>query len=103
VKKLATGPDQRTERAASALLHDEPHVRVVAFHLAPGQQVPAHSSDSTVLVQVVEGSGTFEGADGSERLSAGESAVYAPGEVHAIIAGDGALRFNAFITPRPGS
>ena len=102
MKVIDSGPALRVDRYASALVHDEPNARIVAFHLAPGQSVPPHTSDSTVLVQVVEGRGTFSGADGTAELAAGQSAVYAPGELHGIDAPDVALRFLAVITPRPG-
>jgi quercetin dioxygenase-like cupin family protein len=84
------------------LLHDEANLRVVAFRLLPGQEIPPHRSPSTVAVQVAEGSGTFKGEDGEAVLRAGETAVYAPNELHAIIAGTEPLRFLAFIAPRPG-
>lgn len=99
---LTRGPAAREDRYASGLLHDEANARIVAFHLAAGQCVPPHSSDSTVVVLVTEGSGVFSGADGSTTLQAGECAVYAAGETHAIDATDSALRFLAVITPRPG-
>ncbi|MEX0906812.1 MAG: cupin domain-containing protein [Gemmatimonadota bacterium] len=102
MRRLGLGPAVRQDRPASELVHDEANVRVVAFHLLPGQEIPPHRSDSTVLVQVVAGSGTFTG-DGSElELSAGDSAVFAPGELHAIRAPAVPLRFVAIITPRPG-
>lgn len=89
------------ERPATRLVHDEPNVRIVAFHLQPGQVVKAHSSPSTVLLQVVEGEGEFTGDTGELRLAAGGAVVYAPGEVHAIRAVERSLRFIAVITPRP--
>lgn len=102
MKVLGEGPAARGDRAASAVLHDEPNVRVVAFHLQPGQRVAPHSSESTVLVQVIAGNGRFDGAASAHILKAGESAVYEPGETHAIEAGAEPLRFLAIITPRPG-
>lgn len=84
------------------LLHDEANVRIVAFHLEPGQTVPPHMSPSTVTVVVTEGAGTFQGEAGERELRVGESAVYAPGEMHAIVAGAEPLRFMALIAPRPG-
>jgi quercetin dioxygenase-like cupin family protein len=103
VKTLPTSSlAPRPDRYATQLLHDEPNVRVVGFHLEAGQSVPSHTSPSTVMVQVLEGSGIFRGEDGEARLSPGESAVYKPEEVHSIDAPDGALRFLAVITPRPG-
>ncbi|MHB1168903.1 MAG: cupin domain-containing protein [Longimicrobiales bacterium] len=97
-----TGPAPRDDRPATMLLHDEPNARIVSFHLLPGQEVLPHKSESTVLVQVIEGSGTFIGESGSVRLETGGSAVYAPGEVHSMTASDGErLRFLAVIMPRP--
>jgi quercetin dioxygenase-like cupin family protein len=55
-----------------------------------------------VTVQVTEGSGTFQGVGDEAVLGVGEGAVYAPNEMHAIIAGEVPLRFLALITPRPG-
>lgn len=95
-------PPAREDRPATRLLHDEPNARVVAFHLQPGQVVPAHRSPSTVLLQVIAGEGTFRGADGEARLGAGETVVFAPDEEHAIEADGVPLHFLAFITPRPG-
>jgi quercetin dioxygenase-like cupin family protein len=54
-----------------------------------------------VLLHVVEGAGTFCGEGSEARLAAGGTVVYAPGEEHAIAAGDGVLRFLAVIAPRP--
>lgn len=91
----------RPERYATWLVHDEPNLRVIAFHLEPGQAVPSHRSPSTVVVQVLEGAGLFRGETGEIRLEAGESVVYAPGESHSMEPVDGALRFVAILTPRP--
>jgi len=97
------GPAARDDRPATMLVHDEPNVRVVSFHLLPGQEVSSHTSESTVLVQVIEGSGTFVGETGEVRLEVGGTAVYAPREVHSMAASNGErLRFLAIITPRPG-
>lgn len=91
----------RPDRPATAILHDEANVRVIGFELQTGQKIPPHRNDSTVLVHVVEGTGAFRGADGEIWLSAGESAVYPPGEEHSITAHHGPLRFIAILTPRP--
>jgi quercetin dioxygenase-like cupin family protein len=102
VKTLATEPvAPREDRPTTRLLHDEPNARVVAFQLLAGQRVAEHRSASTVLVQVLEGEGVLRGEDGERRLAAGEVAVFAPGETHAIDAPDGPLRFLAVITPGP--
>jgi quercetin dioxygenase-like cupin family protein len=98
---LSKGPDPRTERPSTQIVHDDSFARVVAFHLLPGQKVPPHHSSSRVLVHVIEGAGLFSG-DTSAMLSAGEMAVFAPGETHAIEALETSLRFVAILTPRPG-
>lgn len=103
MKRLSIGPAARPDRAASELVHDDPDVRVVAFHLQPGQEIKSHRSKSTVLVQVTAGRGRFIGEECAEELATGESAVFAPGEPHAIEALDEPLRFLAVITPGPGA
>ncbi len=101
MKRLPPPPPPRPDRPASAILHDEASVRLVAFTLAPRQVVAPHRSASTVLVHVLEGHAQFQGADEELPLRAGESAAYAPGEMHGIVAGDEGVRFLATITPRP--
>lgn len=101
MKVLASAPAQsRGDRHATALLHDEPNARVIGFRLDAGQEVPAHTSPSTVIVVVTAGEGVFIGADTEAVLQAGQSAVYAPGELHSIRARE-ALSFLAVIAPRP--
>jgi quercetin dioxygenase-like cupin family protein len=102
VNVLGDGPDARHDRPASEVLHDEANVRIVCFHLLEGQSIPPHESDSTVIVEVISGTGVFRGAGADATLHAGQSAVFAPGEPHAIAAEQGPLRFRALITPRPG-
>lgn len=94
-------PPPLEDRPAALLLHDEANARVVAFHLRPGQSVPAHRSDSTVILHVVEGAGTFRGTAGESLLGPGETAVFTPGEEHAIEAAAVPLHFVAILTPRP--
>ena len=91
----------RDDRPATRILHDSEDVRVISFHLLPGQEVPPHRSSSTVTVQVVEGAGDFAGQDVELRLNAGEGAVYEPNEMHSMRAIGGALRFLAILSPRP--
>jgi quercetin dioxygenase-like cupin family protein len=95
-------PPARPDRFATRVLHDEPNLRVIAFHLLPGQAVPPHRNASTVLVQVISGRGRFLGEDAEATLAAGESAVYRPGETHSNDALDEPHVFHAVIAPRPG-
>jgi quercetin dioxygenase-like cupin family protein len=98
----SAAPPARPDRPSTRVLHDEPNLRVIAFHLQPGQTVPPHRNNSTVMVHVITGSGRFTGEDGEATLRAGESAVYRPGETHSITALDEPLVFHAVIAPRPG-
>lgn len=102
MKVLTRGPAGRQDRHATELVHDEASARIVAFHLLPGQQVPPHRSDSTVLALVTSGSGRFVGVDSEAVLSVGEAVVWAPGELHSIESVGEPLRFLAIIAPRPG-
>lgn len=93
----------RADRPASVLLHDAPDVRLVAFRIAPGQAVPAHTNPSTVVLTVISGSGFLVGREGERAVGAGDLAAYEPDEEHAMRATDEELVLLAAIAPRPGS
>lgn len=91
-------------RPATAIVLDTPDVRLVVFRLAPGQEVPPHTSTSTVTLQVLGGRGLLSGGDGEEHeCAAGTLVSYAPEETHAMRAVDEELLLLASITPRPGA
>jgi quercetin dioxygenase-like cupin family protein len=92
----------RPDKPAMALVHDSPDARVVVFRIGPGQQVPPHTSTSSVIATVVDGEGVFTGADGEETLTTGESVAYAPSEPHGFRATARELVVMAVIAPRPG-
>jgi quercetin dioxygenase-like cupin family protein len=100
---VAAHPD----RAATAIVHDTPDVRLVVFRLAPGQHVALHRSKSTVQLSVLEGDGVLTGEANGAPLdvpcTAGDVVVYAPDEPHAMRAESRELLLLATITPRPGS
>jgi quercetin dioxygenase-like cupin family protein len=89
-------------RPATAIVHDTADARLVVFRLAPGQEVPPHSSASTVLLTVLEGAGVLSGADEERTCRTGDVVAYAPGELHGMRATEGELLLLATITPRPG-
>jgi quercetin dioxygenase-like cupin family protein len=89
-------------RPATAVLLDSADVRLVVFRLAAGQAVPPHRSPSTVMLSVLEGSGTLSGGDGERRCAAGDVVAYAPDELHGMRATEGELLLLATISPRPG-
>lgn len=103
MKQLSGWPAERADRHATALLYDSAECRLVAFTLAPNQEVKVHTSSSTVLCTVVSGSGTFIGSDGNASVQAGAVVQYAPEEPHGMIAGAEGLRFLALITPGPSA
>jgi quercetin dioxygenase-like cupin family protein len=101
MKRLPAPPPPRPDRPASAILHDEASVRIVAFTLAPAQVVAPHRSTSSVVLHVIDGQARFQGEGDEQTLRAGEAVAYAPGELHGIAAGDEGVRFLAVIAPRP--
>jgi quercetin dioxygenase-like cupin family protein len=91
-------------RPATAVIHDSHDVRLVVFRIAPGQQVPPHQNASTVMIEVLEGSGTISGADGIERsCTKGDIVIYEPGEQHGMKADAEEFLLLATISPRPAS
>ena len=94
-------PSARPDRPAMALVHDAPGARLVVFRIAPGQAVPVHTSDSTVVLHVLSGWGLVSGADGEREVGAGTVVAYEPGEPHGMRAATGELILLAAITPRP--
>ena len=69
-------------RPATALIHDSADARVVVFRIEPGQQVPVHSSVSTVLLIVISGAGVVAGATGDRDVHAGDIIAYDVNEPH---------------------
>jgi quercetin dioxygenase-like cupin family protein len=88
-------------RPATAVAHDDPDTRLVAFRIEPGQEVRPHTSTSSVLLSVVSGSGMVSGAEGEQRVRAGDVVLYARGELHGMRAVGEQLVILAVITPRP--
>ncbi|HEU4643392.1 MAG TPA: cupin domain-containing protein [Gemmatimonadaceae bacterium] len=93
----------REDRPASALVHDAPDARLVVFRIEPGQEVAPHTSPSTVILTIAEGSGVVLGGDGERAVRAGEVVAYEPNERHGMRALDERLVVLAVIAPRPGA
>lgn len=64
------------------LVADSPEARMVLFCLEPGQEIPPHTSTSTVSLTVVEGEGVLQGIGEGTPLRAGTFVAYAPEELH---------------------
>jgi quercetin dioxygenase-like cupin family protein len=92
----------RPDRPATAMAHDSADARIVVFRIDPGQQVPVHTSTSTVILTVVSGHGTVVGQEGERAVRAGDMVAYSRGEPHGMSASDEEqLVIAAVITPRP--
>lgn len=102
-RELAANAVAQPSRPATALVHDSADARVVLFRIDPGQQVPLHSSASTVLLMIVSGSGTVAGAEGERTVGAGDIVAYDARESHGMRAGDEQLVIAAVIAPRPAA
>lgn len=89
-------------KPAMAIIHDAPDVRLVVFRLEPGQQVTPHTSPSTVLLEVLEGTGMISWADGERSAGPGGMVTFVPGELHGMRALDERFCLLATIAPRPG-
>jgi quercetin dioxygenase-like cupin family protein len=99
----ASAVTAQPNRPATALIHDSADARVVLFRIDPGQEVPVHTSASTVLLMIVSGSGTVAGAEGERAVRAGEIVAYDPREPHGMRAGAEQLVIAAVIAPRPSA
>lgn len=98
---VALTASAQRKRPAISILHDSPDARLVLFRIEPGQRVPPHTSDSTVILSVLAGSGSVTGGDEERAVAPGEIVAYEPGEVHGMEAGEETLIILATISPRP--
>lgn len=102
-RAVAASATAQRDRPATALAHDSADARVVLFRIDPGQQVPVHTSASTVLLMIVSGSGTVVGANGERTVSAADIVAYDPQEPHGMRADGEQLVIAAVIAPRPAA
>lgn len=93
----------RPGRPATVLMHDSPDARVVLFRIDAGQEVPVHTSPSTVLLTILSGTGVVMGSEGERAVHAGDIVAYARGEQHGMRANDEQLLIAATIAPRPSA
>ena len=90
------------ERPATSILLDTADARIIVFRIEPGQQVAPHTSTSSVILTVVEGTGIISGPEGDERCASGSVVAYAPEELHGMRALEERFIVMAVIAPRPG-
>ncbi len=72
------------KKYVSKLLYDSEDIRLVLFCLEAGQGVPAHTSDSRVVMTVIEGEGSFIVGDKTPEVRPGYIAVCEPNESHGM-------------------
>jgi quercetin dioxygenase-like cupin family protein len=89
-------------RPATAIIHDSHDARIVLYRIERGQQVPVHTTSSTVLLVVISGRGVVAGAGGEHEVHVGDIVVYDVGEPHGMSAGREQLVIAAVLAPRPG-
>lgn len=95
------------ERPASAIVCDSPDARLIVFRIDAGQEVPMHSSSSTVVLLVLRGSGIIsgpvEGVITDREVKTGAVVNYQPGESHGMRSVGATLVVLATIAPSPGA
>lgn len=74
-------------------------VVLVAFH--PGQGIPAHAPDVSLVITVMDGDGTIRIGDDFHHLRAGDIATVPPGVVRAINAGAAGMVAIHTVSPAP--
>lgn len=88
------------DRPLPQLLYDSSDLRIVVFGFVAGQVLAAHTSSSTVVMQVLSGSGRIAVGDEERAAAPGHMAVSPPYVPHAIAA-DTDMQVLAIIAPRP--
>ena len=97
----------KPDRPATALIHDSDDARVVVFRIDAGQEVALHTSDSSVMLSVVQGpgfiSGPVDGVVKETEVKTGTIVAYEPNELHGMRADGSIFVVVATIAPRPGT
>ena len=103
VRRAATvAAAARTDRPATAVVHDSPDVRLIVFRIEPHQAVATHTNASTVVLTIIEGTGFVSGNEGERAATVGDVIVFEPREPHAMRSNGSRFMVLAAITPRPG-
>lgn len=89
------------ERPISQNIAGNSDCQVIVFGLEPHHEVTPHTSSSTVVMYVVEGSGHIRVGEQERPVSSGDVAFCPPQVVHAFTAGPNRLVIMAVVAPRP--
>ena len=85
------------------IIHESDDARLVVFRLEPGQKLTEHTSPSTVVLTVLQGTGIIDSAAGERSMSAGELVVFEPRELHGLHATEERFVVLATLAPRPAT
>lgn len=103
VVELSELVEYSEEYPISKLVYDSSKARVVLFCLDKGQEIPPHMSTSEVVMQVIEGEGSFLAGDEEHAAKRGTVVACASREPHGMKAAkDKRMVILAAIVPRPG-
>jgi quercetin dioxygenase-like cupin family protein/heme-degrading monooxygenase HmoA len=85
-----------------ALIVDEPYLTIRQVGLEPGREVPVHTADAPVTIQVIRGEGTFSAEGQSLRMGPGKLLRIAQGAEMGVVNHSGSpLVFLVVKTPLP--
>ncbi|BCV22238.1 cupin domain-containing protein [Moorella sp. Hama-1] len=88
--RIAEQPQQVTPRGVKArAVLDLPYINIMNLTLAPGDEVPSHTTPVDVLFHVIEGEGSITIGPETARVAAGDIVVSPAGIPHALEANTG--------------
>lgn len=68
------------------VLYETPELTSILISLKGGQEIPAHTLSSEVIMHVVSGEGSFYTGSGTSEVKEGSLVVCGPNEPHGIVA-----------------
>jgi hypothetical protein len=98
--RLIDEPAYQTDGRNSETVHDDGRVRVLVSVVAAGREIGAERNDGYVTPSMVQGAGSLaRGTEDATWLSAGATAILAPGASWALRAEDTSVLMAYFWTP----
>ena len=68
------------------VLYETPELTSILISLKGGQEIPAHTLSSEVIMHVISGEGSFYTGSGTSEVKEGSLVVCGPNEPHGIVA-----------------
>ena len=82
------------------VLYETPELTSILISLKGGQEIPAHTLSSEVIMHVVSGEGSFYTSSGTSEVKEGSLVVCGPDEPHGIMAKTGMVVLVAKVAGR---